>query len=200
MARENRERKKKEREAAKAEEKARKARLASVERHLAKKQNEKLTTGEIFRKISDAISQSFPDGEPNFHAWMDRNNITMKDVDKAFRLHSGAKSYDDYMRTMWDESADQVISDAKHELWWLDLKTKDEIVKGALTALKRDNLDVAKLIINKARADGKDYPEFKAMEKSIGDYKGRGWHIPHSPFFRYDEKKHEFIKYPNPYK
>jgi len=199
MARENRERNRKAREASKAEEKERKTAERAKSTAATKKRNQQFTTGAIFRYVSDKISQAFPDGEPEFHQWMDRYGLTMKDVDKAFKQHSGAKSYDDYMRTMWDESADQVISDVKREYGHLDPKlSKDEIIKAALAATKRHNYGVAKHIIQLARARGKDNPEFKAIEKSIGDH-GQVSRPPHSPFYHYDDKTGEFTKTSNPY-
>jgi hypothetical protein len=200
MARENRERNRKARDAAKAEEKERKAQEKSRVTASTKKRNEQFSSGAIFRYVSDKISQAFPDGEPEFHQWMDKYGVTMKDVDKAFKQHSGAKSYDDYMRTMWDESADQVISDMKMEYGYLNPKlSPDETIKIILSAVKHDHPGQARHMIELARRRGKDNPEFKAIEKSIGD-KGRVEGPPHSAFYDYDNKTGEFTKAPNPYK
>jgi|SRR5271157_2728339 len=193
MARENRERHRKEREAFHAEEKARKA----AEREKAKPKKTPLHT--IWLKVNQAISDTFPDGDPldYIHNWMVRNNVTIADVNKAFR-DNGDTGFYPYMKSMWDEHASQAISDARHEFAHLDLRSKDEIIKGALAYTKSGNYGAVQAIIDRARQQGKDYPEFKTIQKSIGD-KHR-YDVPHSQFFDYDVKTGKFTKLQNPWK
>src|SRR5271170_5878604 len=102
MARENRERHRKEREAAKAEEKARAA--AERERN---KPAKKPSLDEIHSKVMNAVSDTFPDGEPldPIRKWMDRNDIDLNDIDKAFKKFE-KKDFYGYLAVMWDDFAD----------------------------------------------------------------------------------------------
>ena len=78
----------------------------------------KKATGEqleqIYRKVSDAIGSAFPDGDPidHFGNWLERNNFTMDDVDRAFKKHDKVTYYK-YLENYWDEYSRDAIADAK---------------------------------------------------------------------------------------
>jgi|SRR5579859_5870586 len=48
-------------------------------------------------------------------------------------------------------------------------KDKDSIIKAALKALKAGDQSKARQIVDAARIDGLDFPEFKSIDKSLGD-------------------------------
>src|SRR5271154_2796088 len=47
--------------------------------------------------------------------------------------------------------------------------TKNPIIKSALKAMKSGNMQLARQIVDAARLDDHDFPELKAIEKSLGD-------------------------------
>jgi hypothetical protein len=113
MAAENRERQRKEREAAKAEEKARKA----ANKAAKPKKPEKVPLDAIYHKALDIIGSAFPDADPidRLGPWMEKNGLTMADVDRAFKKN-GDGSYDRYLVDMWDQHADQAMYDAEIDI------------------------------------------------------------------------------------
>lgn len=110
MAAENRARAKKQREEERAAEKARKdaAKGASKDAK-AKLENH------LYAKAMDAVGQSFPDGDPMemILPWMNRNNLTIKDLDRVFKKHDGV-TFHKYLAVMWDQYAGQAVFDAEH--------------------------------------------------------------------------------------
>ena len=76
----------------------------------------KPSTWEIYQRVLSAISNAFPDGDPidALGPWMERNEITMKMIDKAVRANTGAKSYNAHLADMWDDTAADRIYDAKN--------------------------------------------------------------------------------------
>ncbi len=196
MARENRERHRKAREAAKAEEKAYLAAQRAKEKAA---QPKKLTIDQIYHKVVDATSESFPDGEPLLGNWMRKHDLEMSDIDRAFKKKEGV-DYHGYMVRLWDEHADQALHDVKYEHPWLFHKSKDQIIKSALLAVKNEDTARAHIIINMARKEGKNYPEFAAIEKSIGPDKGENNVWSHTPFIDFDHKTYTFKKTANPWK
>ena len=198
MARENRERQRKEREQAKADEKARKITSRTNE----KSYKESLRSV-LYAKLSRAISQAFPDGDPMdlIYHWMEHNKLSMADVDKEFKKHHQV-GYNQYMRRMWNDWADQAIYDAEIEFEHLKpRRTKDKVIKDVLIAVKNSKYVLAQLIMDRSRHDGNDYPEFQAVEKSIGHHRvdTLSGEIPQSNFFDYNVKTGKFTKLPNPY-
>lgn len=65
--------------------------------------------------VTDKIGQSFPDGDPigRLIPWMDKNKVSMEEIDKAFRVN-GDGSYNDYLIDMWDQMASDATYDAEH--------------------------------------------------------------------------------------
>lgn len=69
---------------------------------------------DISRKVEDAISRAFPDGDPIDYIgpWMQKNNIEMDEVDAAMKA-AGHGSYYKYLADMWDDMAGGAVHDAK---------------------------------------------------------------------------------------
>ena len=94
--------------------------ISAAERAEAKKaekeEKEKLDH-KLYNKVIDAISNSFPDGDPmdHFMDWMERNGMDMKDVDRVMKKYEG-KSYYRYLANMWDDYAADTIADAKSRI------------------------------------------------------------------------------------
>jgi hypothetical protein len=112
MADENKARLKKEREEERARKKAEKAEW-NRKYGTPKKVSKKALYGEFADKILSAISNSFPDGDPMdyFINYMQRNNLTMDDAEKAMKQATG-RSYDHYLIDMWDSFAADSAYDA----------------------------------------------------------------------------------------
>lgn len=109
MAAENRARKQKEREEAKKAEAARK----TAKKQQSKIEKERLEA-QIFTKVEDAISMSFPDGDPFDHLvhWLNARDLTMDDVNRVLKKKIGI-TYDKYLSRMWDDAAADAVSDAE---------------------------------------------------------------------------------------
>jgi hypothetical protein len=80
----------------------------------------KMTTGDMYElhdEVTDAIGNSFPDGDPidGFGDYLKDNKLTMDDVNKAFKKIEGM-TYDKYMKTMWADSAADAAHDAQTDL------------------------------------------------------------------------------------
>jgi hypothetical protein len=71
----------------------------------------------ILNTVEGSVGNVFPDGDPidRLHAWMERNNVRMDDINRAFRKFEG-KSYDAYIADMWDDHADDALHDAEMDL------------------------------------------------------------------------------------
>jgi hypothetical protein len=114
--------------------------------------------------------------------WLTLGNADLADVKKAivivkttdaFKLaeKSGLK----YESTPMREKAGSLYFIRQQPLRKMGLgDDKDAIIKAALRALKTHNPSLSKNIIDAARLEGHDYPEFAAIEKSIGDQKVHG--------------------------
>lgn len=78
----------------------------------AKPQREKINYEEIARKIEQVVGSTFPDGDPIdlLIPYMRRRWGLEYDIgqhlDRAARRHLGARNYDDYLATLWDQVAD----------------------------------------------------------------------------------------------
>ena len=71
----------------------------------------------IYRKVEDAIGNSWPDGDPadSFSGYLNRNNYTMDDVDAAFKKHAKTTYYK-YLENMWRDMAADAMHDAKEAI------------------------------------------------------------------------------------
>ncbi len=69
----------------------------------------------IWRKVVDVIGNSFPDGDPIDYLipYMEKNGITMKEINAAVRKYERVDFYQ-YLSRLWDESAADQIHDAKN--------------------------------------------------------------------------------------
>jgi len=109
-AQENKDRKQKERAAGKEHEKnfRVKQRQQNAEAKLA-------ADRKLLQKIEDAISNSFPDGDPfdHFSSYLRHNDLDMSDVNRVVRKAHGV-DYHRHLARMWDEVASQAIHDAKN--------------------------------------------------------------------------------------
>jgi hypothetical protein len=72
---------------------------------------------ELHRRITNAISSSFPDGEPldRVESFMRKNDLDIKDVDRVMKRFEKT-TYNGYLADMWDDFAADSASDAKAEL------------------------------------------------------------------------------------
>jgi hypothetical protein len=68
---------------------------------------------EIYDKVSNAIGDSFPDGDPidYFGNWLRKNELTMDDVDRAFKKRE-KRTYYQYLGDMWEDIARSAFIDA----------------------------------------------------------------------------------------
>lgn len=114
MAKENRERKKAAREAAEAAEKAHRAAASTAKK--AKKVKDDVA---LHTKVIDAISMSFPDGDPidHFMGYLNRNDLDMSDVNRVMKKYE-KRDYYRYLSDMWDD----VAKDAAH---WANSRIED---------------------------------------------------------------------------
>ena len=71
----------------------------------------------IYIRGQDAISQSFPEGDPidYLSPYLRVNGLTFEDVNKAFNKNE-KKDFNSYLAKMWDDSALDAISDAKYKV------------------------------------------------------------------------------------
>jgi len=85
---------------------------AKAERDATKIQ---VTLDEIYRRVEDAIGMGFPDGDPidHFGRWLEKNNATMADVDRAYKKYH-KKTYYQYLGDMWEGMARDAFHDAWH--------------------------------------------------------------------------------------
>jgi hypothetical protein len=80
-----------------------------------KPRREKIDYQEIARKIEEIVGNTFPDGDPIdlLIPYMRRRWGLEWDLgqhlDRAARRHLGARSYDDYLATLWDQVADDEL-------------------------------------------------------------------------------------------
>lgn len=112
MAKENRERKKAAREAEIAANKAHRAASAAAKK--AKKVKDDVG---LHAKVIDAISMSFPDGDPSDHfmGYLNRNDLDMSDVNRVMRKFEGVDYYK-YLSRMWDDTARDRMHDANRDI------------------------------------------------------------------------------------
>jgi hypothetical protein len=81
----------------------------------AKPKKEKIDYQEIARKIEQVVGSTFPDGDPIdlLIPYMRRRWGLEWDLgqhlDRAAKRHLGARSYDDYLATLWDQVADDEL-------------------------------------------------------------------------------------------
>jgi len=76
----------------------------------------KLTAEQIFYRAEWAISQSFPDGDPADYLvpWLEKHNLYMDDVHRAFRKLGKGKDFYSYLAGMWEDFQGDQIHDAEH--------------------------------------------------------------------------------------
>jgi len=82
-----------------------------------KTKRERLTQQTIWSQVENSIVwASFPDGDPSHHLaqFMDKHDLTMKDIDSAIRKHTRSKGFYDYLADMWDDMQADRIYDAKN--------------------------------------------------------------------------------------
>ncbi len=86
----------------------------AAEREERRRAKMKPSADEIHRRVENAVSVTFPDGDPIDYvsSWMDQNNVTMDDVDKAFKKIE-RKTYHRYLGDMWEGLARDSLYDAK---------------------------------------------------------------------------------------
>lgn len=80
----------------------------------------KPTSDEIYQRVENAVNASFADGDPIDHLipYMERNGLTMEDIDRAVRKHEGLKRGGLYtwLAGMWDDFQADTISDVRSAL------------------------------------------------------------------------------------
>lgn len=72
---------------------------------------------ELHRRITNAISSSFPDGEPldRVESFLRRHDLDIKDVDRVMKRFEKT-TYNGYLADMWDDFASDSVADAKADL------------------------------------------------------------------------------------
>lgn len=70
----------------------------------------------IWMKVSGVVGDCFPDGDPidELIPYMERTGITMKEINRAVKEHSGSKSYNSYLRDLWKDTAADQVHDARN--------------------------------------------------------------------------------------
>jgi uncharacterized protein YaiL (DUF2058 family) len=91
--------------------------LAALDR-AARAKPPKLTQDQIWNKVETAISNSFPDGDPIDHlmGWMEKNNVTMGQIDAAVKKYARVKGMYAYLEQMWDSMQADTVHDAEMAL------------------------------------------------------------------------------------
>lgn len=72
---------------------------------------------ELHRRVTNAISSSFPDGEPldRVESFLRLHDLDIKDVDRVMKRFE-KNTYTGYLADMWDDFAADSVADAKAEL------------------------------------------------------------------------------------
>lgn len=80
----------------------------------ARHTNPRVSAWDIWEKFQRVFGDSFPDGDPmdSMWPWMQRNGVTMEQLDSAVRKYSSSKSSSDYLADAWDEHAKGALHDA----------------------------------------------------------------------------------------
>lgn len=89
-----------------------------LEQAAARKEHKQATDQWLLNKIDNAISSSFPDGDPADYLMgdLERHGVTMDDVNRVIRKREGrkVKGFYDYLAGMWDDTQADAIHDAKN--------------------------------------------------------------------------------------